>query len=72
MKVKSSKSILMKLICCTALVVLSSAVAFSATPTSGAFLTIDGTAGTTAVHIKLYDSQIHSGVVQAVPIVYHR
>ena len=67
MKLKSSRGIVMKLICCTALVVLSSAVAFSATPTSGAFLTIDGTAGTTAVHIKLYDSQIHSGVVQAVP-----
>ena len=57
----------MKLICCAALVVLSSAVAFSATPTSGALLTIDGTAGTTAVHVKIYDSQIHSGVVLAVP-----
>ena len=67
MKVKSSRGIVMKLICCAALVVLSSAVAFSATPTSGALLTIDGTAGTTAVHVKIYDSQIHSGVVLAVP-----
>jgi len=67
MKVKSSRGIVMKLICCAALVVLSSAVAFSATPTSGALLTIDGTAGTTAVHVKIYDSQIHSGTVQAAP-----
>src|SRR5439155_16312583 len=67
MKVKSSRGIVMKLICCAALVVLSSAVAFSATPTSGALLTIDGTAGTDAVHVKIYDSQIHSGVVLAVP-----
>jgi len=67
MKVKSSRGIAMKLICCAALVVLSSAVAFSATPTSGALLTIDGTAGTTAVHVKIYDSQIHSGTVQAAP-----
>src|SRR6266550_499287 len=67
MKAKSSRGIVMKLICCAALVVLSSAVAFSATPTSGALLTIDGTAGTTAVHVKIYDSQIHSGVVLAVP-----
>src|SRR5205085_285922 len=34
---------------------------------SGALLTIDGTAGSTAVHVKIYDSQIHSGTVQAVP-----
>jgi hypothetical protein len=67
MKVKSSRGIAMKLICCMALVVLSSVVAFSATPTSGALLQIDGTAGSTAVHIKLYDSQIHSGLVQSVP-----
>jgi len=68
MNVKSSRGIAIKLICCTALVVLSSAVAFSQIkPTSGALLQIDGTAGSTAVHVKIYDSQIHSGVVQAVP-----
>src|SRR5437016_1656600 len=67
MKVKNSRGIAMKLICCMALVVLSSVVAFSATPTSGALLQIDGTAGSTAVHVKIYDSQIHSGVVLAVP-----
>src|SRR5437899_5706203 len=45
----------------------ASAVAFSQTPKSGALLQIDGTAGSTAVHVKLYDSQIHSGNVQVVP-----
>src|SRR5439155_10168537 len=67
MKVKSSRCIVMKLICCMALVVFASAVAFSQTPKSGALLQIDGTAGSTAVHVKLYDSQIHSGNVQVVP-----
>ena len=56
MKVKNSRGIAMKLICCTAMVVLASAVAVSQTPKSGALLTIDGTAGTTAVHVKIYDS----------------
>ena len=64
MKVKNSRGIVTKLICCMALVVIASAVAFSQTPKSGALLTIDGTAGTTAVHVKIYDSQIHSGAVR--------
>jgi hypothetical protein len=34
-------------------------------PTSGAMLTINGTVGATPVNIVIYDSQIHSGVVQA-------
>jgi len=37
------------------------------TPTSGALLTISGSAGG-AVNIAIYDSQIHSGTVQAVPV----
>ena len=65
MKVKTSRGIAMKLICCTALVVLASAVAVSQTPKSGALLTITSTDN--SVNLKLYDSQIHSGVVQAVP-----
>src|SRR5436853_18549 len=65
MKVKSSRGIVMKLICCAALVVLASAVAVSQTPKSGALLTITSTDN--SVNLKLYDSQIHSGVVQAVP-----
>jgi hypothetical protein len=39
------------------------------TPKSGAMLTISGTAGGNPVHIVIYDSQIHSGTVQAVPVV---
>ncbi len=46
------------------MVVLASAVALSQTPKSGALLTIDGTAGSTAVHLKIYDSQIHTGTVR--------
>ncbi len=62
MKVQTSRGIVMKLICCTSLVVLASAVAFSQTPkpTSGALLTIDGTGSSSSIHLKLYDSQIHS------------
>src|SRR5207249_3906222 len=41
--------------------------AFAQMPTSGALLSIDGTAGSTPVHLKIYDSQIHSGSVQAAP-----
>ncbi len=58
----------MKLICCTALVVLASAVAFSQTPKSGALLTIHGTGASSGIDLKLYDSQIHSGSVQVVPV----
>src|SRR5690242_11419403 len=66
MKVKSSRGIAVKLICCMALVVLSTAVAFSQIkPTSGALLSIDGTAGSTAVHLKIYDSQIHTATVRS-------
>jgi hypothetical protein len=53
-----------------ALVLFAPAIAFSQTPTpkSGALLTITGTAGTTAVNVAVYDSQIHSGTVQSVPL----
>ena len=37
-------------------------------PTSGAMLTISGTVGATPVDITIYDSQIHSGLVQHVPL----
>jgi hypothetical protein len=67
MKVKNSRGIAMKLICCAALILLSTAVAFSQTPKSGALLTIDGTVGSTAVLRKIYDSQIHNGTVRHVP-----
>src|SRR5437764_2643274 len=68
MKVKSSKSILMKLICCTALIVPTSIFASQNSPTSGALLSIDGTGDSSSIHLKLYDSQIHSGSVQVVPV----
>src|SRR5207248_8027901 len=68
MKLKSSRGIAIRLICCMALVVVASAVALSQTPKSGALLTIEGTAGSTAVHVKIYDSQIRSGLVQVVPV----
>ena len=48
----------MKLICCTAMVVIVSAVALSQTPKSGALLTIQSADGT--VNLKIYDSQIHT------------
>ncbi|PYX07690.1 MAG: hypothetical protein DMG88_13480 [Acidobacteria bacterium] len=67
MKAKSSRGILMKLICCTALVVFTSVFAFSQTPKSGALLSIDGTGASSGVHVRIYDSQIHSGHVQAAP-----
>src|SRR5437667_6918769 len=67
MKVKGSRGIAMKLICCMAVVVLSTVVAFSQTPKSGALLSIDGTGASSAVHLKIYDSQIHTGVVQIPP-----
>src|SRR5439155_18560610 len=67
MKVKTSRGIAMKLICCMALVVLASAVAFSQTPKSGALLTIHGTGASSGIDLKLYDSQIHSGSVNVVP-----
>src|SRR5438128_3575898 len=70
MKLKSSRGIVMKLICCVALVVFASAVALSQTPKpkSGAMLEIQGTVGSTPIDLKLYDSQIHSGSVQVVPV----
>jgi hypothetical protein len=45
----------------------NSPVAQGQTPTSGAMVKIDGTVGTTPVHLTIYDSQIHSGHVQAPP-----
>src|SRR5437016_8554449 len=65
MKVKSSRGIAMKLICCTALVVVSTVVAFSQTPKSGAVLTI--TSDDNSVNLKIYDSQIHAVTVRTVP-----
>lgn len=38
------------------------------TPTSGAMLTISGNVGAAPVNVTIYDSQIHSGLVQAVPV----
>src|SRR5438128_709567 len=67
MKLKSSRGIVMKLICCAAVVVLGGAVTFSQTPKSGALLTITSTPPDNSVNLKIYDSQIHSGTVQAVP-----
>jgi len=52
-------------ICCFA--GAGSQVAMAQKPTSGALLTIDGSVGTTPVHLTIYDSQIHSGVVQSPP-----
>ncbi|HEV2728739.1 MAG TPA: hypothetical protein VGV15_01800 [Terriglobales bacterium] len=57
----------MKLICCPALVLFASVFAFSQTPKSGALLSIDGTGASSSIHLKLYDSQIHSGTAQAAP-----
>ena len=69
----------MKLICCTALVVLTSVVALSQTPIgpgpragtfvpkSGALLEITSN-DATPVKLKIYDSQIHTNVVQTVPL----
>jgi hypothetical protein len=51
-----------------ALVLFAPTIAFSQNPTSGALLTITGTAGSVPVNLKIYDSQIHSGVVQTVPV----
>ena len=62
MKVKSSRGIVMRLICCMALVVLSTVVAFSQTPKSGALLAI--TSDDNSVNLKIYDSQIHTGSVR--------
>jgi hypothetical protein len=54
------------------LVLFAPAIAFSQTQTSGALLAIDGTVTNgdivTPVHFKIYDSQIHTGIVQSVPI----
>src|SRR5438094_6251481 len=70
MKVNTSRGIAMRLICCAALILLSTAVAFSQTPkpNSGALLSIDGTGTSSGIHLKLYDSQIHSGSVGVVPV----
>src|SRR5947207_5695879 len=62
MKVKSSRGIVMRLICCMALLVLSTVVAFSQTPKSGALLAI--TSDDNSVNLKIYDSQIHTGSVR--------
>src|SRR5207249_3188390 len=68
MKLKSSRGVAMKLICCMALVVVTSVFCFSQNPpTSGALLTIHGTGASSGTDLKLYDSQIHSGSVKAVP-----
>src|SRR6266568_4870122 len=69
MNVKNSRGIAMKLICCMALVVVTSVFCFSQNPpTSGALLTIHGTGASSGIDLKLYDSQIHSGSVQVVPV----
>src|SRR5438552_16086230 len=78
MKLKSSRGIVMKLICCMALAVVVSVAALaqvgpgprsgSFPPKSGAMLEIQGTVGSTPIDLKLYDSQIHSGSVISVPL----
>jgi hypothetical protein len=68
MKLKNSRGIVTKLICCMALVVSTSAFASQNPPTSGALLTIHGTGTSSGIDLKLYDSQIHSGSVQTVPV----
>src|SRR5437667_7674114 len=78
MKLKSSRGIVMKLICCMALAVVVSVAALaqvgpgprsgSFPPKSGAMLEIQGTVGSTPIDLKLYDSQIHSGSVMPVPL----
>jgi hypothetical protein len=62
MKAKTSRGIVMKLICCAALIVIASAVAFSQTPKSGALLAI--TSDDNSVNLKIYDSQIHTGNIR--------
>lgn len=49
-----------------ALALLAGAAAFAQVPNSGALLTITGSTTQGAVNIAIYDSQIHSGAVQAV------
>jgi hypothetical protein len=53
------------------LVLFVPAIAFSQTQTSGALLAIDGTVtngdSVTPVHLKIYDSQIHTGIMLTVP-----
>jgi len=60
-----------RLIACFAVVCffagMNTPVANAQKPKSGAMLKIDGTVGTTQVHLTIYDSQIHSGLVQAPP-----
>ncbi len=70
MKLKNSRGIVMKLICCAAVVVLAGITSFAQPPrtgnfppTSGAMLEINGSVGGSPIDVKIYDSQIHSGVV---------
>jgi hypothetical protein len=60
-----------RLIACLAIAcffgVMNSPAAQAQKPTSGALIKIDGTVGTTAVHLAIYDSQIHSGHLQVPP-----
>jgi hypothetical protein len=59
------------LLCMTLLLfaaAIANAQAVPNTPTSGAMLTIKGTVNGTNVNIIIYDSQIHSGTVQSVPV----
>jgi hypothetical protein len=60
-----------RLIVCLALVCFfvgtNSPAAHAQKPTSGAMVKIDGTVGSTPVHLTIYDSQIHSGHVQFPP-----
>ena len=78
MKVQTSRGILMKLICCMALVVLTNMLCMAQTPrtgsfppTSGAMLNINGSVstgdGSVSINQNIYDSQIHEGNVRTVP-----
>lgn len=58
---------LLGVMCC--LICVVSQVAQAQSPKSGAMLSIDNASGSgITVHAKIYDSQIHSGTVQAVPV----
>ena len=50
------------------LLLLTAVAAFAQSPNSGAMLQITGTANGQPVNIVVYDSQIHSGTVQTLPV----
>ena len=75
MKEVTSRGIVMKLICCAAMVVVTGMPSFAQQrtgnfpPTSGAMLEINGSVGATPVDLRIYDSQIHSSTPPNNPTV---